>query len=81
MSDEFLRKTRERNMFGCTLEDLREELNRALRMGTSPLMLAISILSDAQEESTLGHDRESRQLINRAKWIISECLTVKPLTF
>ena len=33
-------------------------------------MLAMSVLSDAQERIALGHDDIARQYINRAKYVI-----------
>jgi len=35
-------------------------------------MLAMSVLSDAQERIALGHDDTARQYINRAKYIIKQ---------
>jgi hypothetical protein len=35
-------------------------------------MLAMSVLSDAQERIALGHDDVARQYINRAKYIIKQ---------
>jgi hypothetical protein len=35
-------------------------------------MLAMSVLSDAQERIALGHDDIARQYINRAKYIIKQ---------
>jgi hypothetical protein len=35
-------------------------------------MLAMSVLSDAQERIALGHDDMARQYINRAKYIIKQ---------
>ena len=35
-------------------------------------MLAMSVLSDAQERIALGHDDVARQYINRAKYVIKQ---------
>jgi hypothetical protein len=35
-------------------------------------MLAMSVLSDAQERIALGHDDIARQYINRAKYVIKQ---------
>jgi len=40
-------------------------------------MLAMSVLSDAQERIALGHDDIARQYINRAKYIIKQMEQVK----
>jgi hypothetical protein len=40
-------------------------------------MLAMSVLSDAQERIALGHDDVARQYINRAKYIIKQMEQVK----
>ena len=55
-------------MFGATfaeMEEMRED-----SMGDDK-MLAMSILSDAQEAMERGQLEAARQLINKAKWIIS----------
>ena len=41
-------------------------------------MLAISMLSDSQEEIERGMDNSARQSINRAKWIIGHRLSGRP---
>jgi hypothetical protein len=40
-------------------------------------MLAMSVLSDAQERIALGHDDIARQYINRAKYVIKQMEQVK----
>jgi hypothetical protein len=73
--------TQERKMFGCTLTELREGVENSLpvklNMG-SYSMVAMSMLSDAQEEiechRSPGMREQVRQTINRAKWVIAEYL-------
>jgi hypothetical protein len=38
------------------------------------LMLAMSILSDAQEVMAMGSVEQARQFINKSKYILSECM-------
>jgi hypothetical protein len=54
--------------FGCTAESLRESKPAFY----SPLMYAMAILSDAQEEAAGGNMERVRQYINRAKMFIDE---------
>ena len=59
-------------MYGCTKDDLDE----LIADSQDPLMgglgmLAMSILSDAQERIAIGHGDIARQYINRAKYIIN----------
>lgn len=59
-------------MYGCTKDDLDQLIAEAdePHMGGKS-MLAMSILSDAQERIAVGHGDIARQYINRAKYIIS----------
>ena len=61
---------RQMRMYGCTEADI--ELAVADTIMGSPLMLAGSILSDAQEEMAHGQHERARQFINRAKYILFE---------
>jgi hypothetical protein len=69
---------REVRMFGCTEAQLREAVESSITFRFSgPGMMAMSILSDAQEminteygEVDYMRAEDSRQAINRAKWII-----------
>tara|TARA_R100001591_G_C4247534_1_gene156243 strand:- start:142 stop:372 length:231 start_codon:yes stop_codon:yes gene_type:complete len=60
-------------MYGCSLHDLINTYDDARRpyMGGT-IMLATSILSDAQERIALGDGYTARQYINRAKWVINQ---------
>jgi len=59
-------------MYGCTKDDLDELIAEADEpfMG-GRRMLAMSILSDAQERIAIGHGDIARQYINRAKYVIN----------
>jgi hypothetical protein len=60
----------QRTMFGSTIAEMeRDLLPQAERMG-SWRMLAMSILSDAQEAASYGAINMTRQCINKAKWIL-----------
>ena len=59
------------SVFGCTLDDLKAAVERDRTMfQTGWRMMAMSILSDAQELLERGDRERARQWINRAKWII-----------
>ena len=72
---------REVHMYGCTVEQMREAVEESLTFRFSgPAMYAMSMLSDAQEMVAYDAGKETevflaledqRQLINRAKWILS----------
>jgi hypothetical protein len=71
---------REIRMYGCTVKQMREAVEESLTYRFSgPAMYVISMLSDAQEmtaHDTGGHFdlmtiEDQRQLLNRAKWILS----------
>jgi hypothetical protein len=73
---------RQVRMFGCTETQMREAVEDSLTFRFSgPAMMAMSILSDAQEminteygEVDSMRAEDGRQAINRAKWIISTYL-------
>lgn len=56
-------------MYGCELEPFMESVKDSM---TDPLMAAMSIMSDAQEEIARGLDERARQGLNRAKYLISQ---------
>lgn len=71
---------REIRMYGCTVEQMREAVEESLTFRFSgAAMYVISMLSDAQEMTAHysgGHVdmmviEDQRQLMNRAKWILS----------
>lgn len=60
-------------MYGCTQDDLDDMIADEMHplMG-GHYMLAMSILSDAQECIACGMDETARQYINRAKYVMRE---------
>jgi hypothetical protein len=61
------------DMFGCSKEELLEVCENAQQPYMGGLtMLAMSILSDAQECIAVGRNDMARQFINRAKFVISQ---------
>lgn len=72
---------REIRMYGCTQAEMREAVEESLTFRFSgPAMYAMSMMSDAQEMVSYGpYDgdtlanllEDQRQLLNRAKWILS----------
>lgn len=71
---------KEIRMFGCTVEQMREAVEESLTFRFSgPAMYAMSMMSDCQE--MLASDNggqydmmlveDVRQMLNRAKWILS----------
>lgn len=58
-------------MYGCTRADLDDMLEEELMpMMGGQYMLAMSILSDAQECIAVGMGDRARQYINRAKYVM-----------
>jgi hypothetical protein len=65
----------EMQCFGCTEETLRKSIEDSPFFKIAgPGMIAMSMLSDAQEELARGMSQAPRQTINRAKWVISTYL-------
>lgn len=72
---------RQVRMYGCTEAQMREAVEQSLTYRFSgPAMYAMSLMSDAQEMVSYGpYDgdtlanilEDQRQLLNRAKWILS----------
>jgi len=66
---------RQVSAFGCTTAQMREAVEESLSFRFSgPVMYAMSMMSDAQEEIARGLDEDARQTLNRAKWIVSTYL-------
>jgi len=59
-------------MYGCTQDDMVAMMNEPMNFIGGHYMLAMSILSDAQERIALGHGDIARQYINRAKYVMRE---------
>lgn len=68
----------EKNCYGMTEADIREQYMDSLTARLSGLeMVVMSILSDAQELLAMGATNDSRQYMNRAKFILSEMMEAK----
>jgi hypothetical protein len=71
----------ESKCYGMTEEDIREEYMNSITAKFSGLeMVAMSVLSDAQELMTFGNDQatdQARKNINIAKFILSEMMDAK----
>lgn len=61
---------RERQCFGTTTADLKSSIDSAIAY-TDYHMIAMSMMSDAQQAMERKDYEWSRQLINRAKWVLS----------
>ena len=59
-------------MYGCTHDDMMCMMNDPMNFIGGHSMLAMSILSDAQECIARGMDETARQYINRAKYVIMD---------
>jgi hypothetical protein len=74
---------REVRMYGVTVAGMRESVESSITFKFSgPMMVAASILSDAQEminteygEVDYMRAEDARQAINRAKWIMFEYMS------
>ncbi len=71
----------EKNCYGISAEDIREEYMNSITARLSGLeMVAMSVLSDAQELMAMGATEQSRKNINIAKFILSEMMESKMST-
>ena len=68
--EELNKKAQEMGMYGCTAAAINQAMSGY--DGEETMMLAMSILSDAQMEMSMGNTEIARQLINRAKYVISK---------
>jgi hypothetical protein len=65
----------EKNCYGMTEADIREEYMGSITARLSGLeMVAMGVLSDAQELMAMGAVEQSRKNINIAKFILSEMM-------
>lgn len=68
---------REVRMYGVTVEGMRESVESSFTFKfTGPAMIAMSMMSDAQEmmayeQPDFNLIEDQRQLLNRAKWVLS----------
>jgi Holliday junction resolvasome RuvABC DNA-binding subunit len=71
-------ETREIKCYGFTLERMREIFEESLTFRLyGPGMMAMSLMSDAQEEIALGLSEKARQTLNQAKWVVHTYLSQK----
>lgn len=70
---------RDIRMYGVTEAEMREAVEQRLAFHRSPAMMAVSLMSDAQEminteygEIDFMRAEDARQCLNRAKWILFE---------
>ena len=74
------RQKREVRMYGCTETEMREAVEESITFRfTGPAMYAMSLMSDAQEMVAYNQPdsmilEDQRQLLNRAKWVLSTYL-------
>lgn len=66
---------RHMKMYGCTQDDMVCMMNDPMNFIGGHGMLAMSILSDAQECIARGFYEIARQYINRAKYVIHQMET------
>lgn len=71
----------EKNCYGMTEADIRDEYMNSITAKCCGLeMVAMSVLSDAQELMTFGHEQaqdQARKNINIAKFILSEMMEAR----
>ena len=71
----------ETNCYGMSQEDIREQYMQSITAKFSGLeMVAMSVLSDAQELLTFGHAQatdQARKNMNIAKFILSEMMDAR----
>ena len=71
----------EKNCYGMSTDDIRDEYMNSITARLSGLeMVAMGVLSDAQELMTFGHDQatdQARKNINIAKFILSEMMEAR----
>lgn len=72
-AEKSLQVRRETQMFGCAVAELKSNIESSITFKVSgPVMCAMSMMSDAQEEMAHGMHERARQTINCAKWILAE---------
>jgi len=68
----------EQNCYGMSTEDIREEYMQSLTARFSGLeMVAMGVLSDAQELLAMGRNEAARKQMNIAKFILSEMMDAR----
>ena len=68
----------EQNCYGMSTEDIREEYMQSITARFSGLeMVAMGVLSDAQELLAMGRSDAARKQMNIAKFILSEMMDAR----
>ena len=68
----------ETNCYGMSQEDIREEYMNSITAKFSGLeMVAMGVLSDAQELLAMGRNEAARKQMNIAKFILSEIMDAR----
>ena len=68
----------EQNCYGMSTEDIREEYMQSITARFSGLeMVAMGVLSDAQELLAMGRSDAARKQMNIAKFILSEMMEAR----
>ncbi len=68
----------EKNCYGMSESDIREEYMNSITAKFSGLeMVAMGVLSDAQELMAMGRTEQARKQINIAKFILSEMMEAR----
>ena len=68
----------EQNCYGMSTEDIREEyMNSITARFTGLEMVAMGVLSDAQELLAMGRNEAARKQMNIAKFILSEMMDAR----
>jgi hypothetical protein len=68
----------ETKCYGMSVQDIREQYMQSITARFSGLeMVAMSVLSDAQELMALGQTETARKQINIAKFILSEMMDAR----
>jgi hypothetical protein len=68
----------ETNCYGMSQEDIREQYMQSLTARLSGLeMVAMGVLSDAQELLAMDHKEAARKQMNIAKFILSEMMDAR----
>jgi len=68
----------EQNCYGMSQEDIREEYMQSLTARFTGLeMVAMGVLSDAQELLAMGRNEDARKQMNIAKFILSEMMQAR----
>jgi len=70
----------EKQCYGMSQADIREQYMNSFTARMSGLeMVVMGILSDSQELLAMGATNDSRQYMNRAKFILSEMMDAKQI--